>query len=72
MPRALDIDDEEERRDRGPEATGEKPNFVILPFIMPMPIFKMLNTEAVRSQTTVAGLMTKALQEYLDRAKKER
>lgn len=50
---------------------GEQ-DFVILPFIMPMPIFKMLSEEATKIGMTVPNFVTKALQEKVERLRKEK
>lgn len=72
MNTAHDIDDDSDLLEpKKKPATSETP-FVVLPFIMPMPIFKMLNEEATKLGMSVANLMTVSLQERLKRLQEER
>jgi len=71
MADAFDIDDDRDITEAKKVDLGNS-QFVILPFIVAMPVFKMLNEEATRLGITVANLMTKSLQEKLERLQKER
>jgi hypothetical protein len=70
MALASDIEEDDDRGDVPQSKKVEKPSFVMLPFLVPVPVFRMLEGKAKELGMTVPNLLTKALQEKLERMEK--